>query len=267
MNHLNTNILNKSPWSLIRLGDGGLKFIHSYFFNDDQKLDTICRSEGIPKHLVYEILELWKFTINSSDYCDSPEVYFSGLFWNRLRGNMAPMSKHTIDLLARWRKVYSLFEIHPQKYCNPEINFLSCLDYLDKTLVDIIAHRKIAFITHFGKSLKEKLQKYCFCDVDIVEICGKNQNQFLSSFSFVLDTIKERCCNYDLWLVSAGELGRIYTGYIKEHGGRCFDVGSLSDYWSLGKLPIRLSYYMTPCEKNNMLLTLKPNAEKFKPFI
>ena len=46
------------------------------------------------------------------------------------------------------------------------------------------------------------------------------------------------------WLVAAGELGRIYSGTIKEHGGRAIDIGFIIEFWNGENLHPRLELYM-----------------------
>lgn len=53
-----------------------------------------------------------------------------------------------------------------------------------------------------------------------------------------MDIIKEKSSQYDLFLIGAGLLARVYCGEVKRNGGRVFDSGRLFDFWS-GKRDIR----------------------------
>ena len=38
---LEESIITKTPFSLVRFGDGGIKLIHSYFYNDTDQIEQI----------------------------------------------------------------------------------------------------------------------------------------------------------------------------------------------------------------------------------
>ena len=124
---LNDCIINKKPFSLIRLGDGGIKFIHSILYNDYEQLNEIIVKEGMPRNLIIEVLELWGYYGRQANYIDTPEVYFTNQFWPRLKGPKKLMNRKTRDRLHMWEELYNRAEIDNTNYCNPEINFLSIL--------------------------------------------------------------------------------------------------------------------------------------------
>ena len=52
---LNEHIIERKPFSLIRFGDGGLKFIYAVLNNDRYLLKYIHEKEGIPLERIIDI--------------------------------------------------------------------------------------------------------------------------------------------------------------------------------------------------------------------
>lgn len=260
------HIKNKIPWALCRFGDGGLKLIHSVLFNDQEQLQEIVKKEGIPLEKSSEIVDLWATSANICNYIDTPEVYFSGTFWPRVRKGRKPMHEETINKMKEWKKLHLLMGITNERYCNPEINFLSCLDTLDRSLLEIIENKNICCITAYPQVIvRDKLKMAR--KVDVVQIVENNQDHYHNSFNRVIVEIKSKASYYDLWLVAAGELGRIYTGIIKYKEGISFDIGSIIDYWCKGTIPLRLFWFLKSDEKNPLKLCLTNDGKEFENYI
>ena len=257
-------MIEKKPFSLIRFGDGGLKFIHAMLYNDFDQLNQIIRKEGLTREKLLEIFELWGHYTRNANYIDTPEVYSTEEFWPRLRGPDKPMNKKTREKFKVWKELYSCAEFDNENYCNPEINFLSILKrYKKRNILDIIKDKKICCITTFPE-VRDKLSNY---DVDIIQIVGHYENHYQNSFVNTIEAIKEKANEYDLFLIAAGELGRIYTGLIKEKGGRAFDIGFIIEYWIYSDIPIRLQQFLEVYEHDPLLLTMKEEAKKYEKFI
>lgn len=105
-----------------------------------------------------------------------------------------------------------------------------------------------------------------YFDLNIINIKGKFEQQFSKSFSKVIDCIDNDANKYDVWLVAAGELGRVYPGLIKFKGGRAFDIGSLIDLWCGEKIPSRLVPYLTKID-DSLKLKLTIEGEKYSKYI
>lgn len=265
LNELDEAINTKTPFSLMRLGDGGLKYIHAVMFNDIKQLNEISEKEGIPINSVDYILDLWKTSANLCDYIDSSQVYYTDYFWPRVRKNRQQMSKETISKMKGWLKLYRLAGFTNEKFCNPEINFLSCLDIYERGLLEIIKDKKVCCITsHDSSKIQKILSKY---NIDVLQVANQTGDQFKISFNNVVRDIDKRVKDYDIWLIAAGELGRIYTGLIKFYGGIAFDIGSLIDYWCLKVIPIRLSFFVKPSQKSNLKLSLTEDGEPYKEYL
>jgi len=252
---LNNCIEYKKPFSHIRFGDGGIKFLHSLFYTDLNQLAVICRKEGFPLDKCVDISELWGYYARRADFIDTPQIYFDGSFWPRLRAPGKQITDKTLERLLMWPDLYYRAEFDNDKYCNPESNYLMILRRNGKkNLLDIMKNRKICMITVWP-GLQYKLKEFGY-KVDTVQIVGHYQNQYDNSFEKVIEIIKETCKNYDLWLVAAGELGRIYSGIIKENNGRTIDIGFVAEFWQGKTIHPRLDLYMRRSQNNPLELKL-----------
>lgn len=149
MTDLKNHLTNKTPWSLVRWGDGFLKVAHAVVFNDENQLNNICLKEGIPLQKINKIMNLWKMSANISNFIDTPQVYLEENFWNRVRKKTKPMSRDTMLKIKNWRKIYELSSFTNKNFCNPEINFLSCLkDLEDLALPNILKGKKYVVLHH-----------------------------------------------------------------------------------------------------------------------
>jgi hypothetical protein len=268
MNRLSYAIVNKKSFGLIRFGDGTIKAIHSFLNNDYDQMNAISKQEGIPKELFERIIEFWKTSANYCDYIDSPEVYFTKRFWKRTKNlQKNEMSKKTIIRLKEWEQLYNKIGITNKNYCNPEINFLFCIISNSgfHTLPDILKYKKICIVTT-RSDVKEKLKKYDM-NIDIIKIVGKFEDQYHNSFNEVIQKIDDNATNYDLWLIAAGELGRIYPGFIKFKGGRAFDIGSLIDVWCGDDIPSRLKPYLIKTIHYPLKFSLTENGKEYLKYL
>ncbi len=267
LNDLNNCINNKKPFSLIRIGDGGAKLLKYICDNDIEKLKPICIKEGFPIDKSKLICDLWTKYINMSSYIDSPQVYFEDYFWDRIKRPDKKISSETKSLLKNWNIIYenANFKINKLKYCNPEINFLSCLRIsLQLNLIDILKNKNICCI-YTNIKIKNILNQICN-NIDVYKIPNQFENHYEKSkdvFSF----LKNNSDKYDLILVAAGEIGRIYSGYIKENNGRAFDIGSVLDSWINRQLPQRLQYFIRFSDNNIFEFELLDDAKKYEMYL
>lgn len=265
LNQLNSSIKNKNSFSLCRWGDGTLKAVCAFFNHETEQLLEISKQEGIPLEVFEKVIEYWKTSANICDYIDSPEVYFNGEFWGRTKKiGKKKISEQTYLKLKNWRQTYNSIGITNTNYCNPEINFLMCLaKFGSKSLPDLLKNKKICWITD-RTDVNKKLPNF---NIEILSISHKFENQYQNSFLKVINKIENDANKYDLWLISAGELGRMYPGLIKFQGGRALDVGSLVDFWCDGIMPSRLKPYMTTTIHNPLKLVLTNTGREFNKFI
>jgi len=239
---LKTCIQRKLPFSLIRFGDGGLKLIYYFLVKEKLLLEEIGAKEGIPPDKFPEVLREWTRGANAADFIDTPAVYFNKSFWPRVRKSITPIKPETAKLLLLWYELYCAIGIRNESYCNPEVNFLSCLRELgDNSLPSVISKLKtLLCITTYDRNALSA--KFGFLELDAITVPLQYQNHY-KIFNETMEQIRKRA-SCDLCLVAAGELGRIYTSEIKRVGGRAFDIGSLVDYWMTGDIPVRLQPFI-----------------------
>lgn len=252
----------KLPFSHIRFGDGGIKFIHSMLYNDLKQLATIVKKEGLPRHSLVEIFELWGYYARRADFVDTPEVYYTGKFWPRIKKPGKPINPETDEKMRDWVDLYERAEIDNDSYCNPESNCLMIIRMPGKrNLLDVLKGRKVCCIT-----AKPEI-KTLFPEWDIIKIVGQWEDQYKNSFKEVVKIIKSTARNYDVWLIAAGELGRLYSGIIKEYGGRCLDIGFVIEFWIDGFIHPRFHLFLNKALDNRFELVLTDEGKKYEQSI
>jgi hypothetical protein len=266
LNKLENCIQYKLPFSHIRFGDGGIKFLHGIIYNDEVQLRDIVFKEGLPQDQIIEIMELWAYYARQADFIDTPEVYLNGKFWPRIKALNKKISEHTQQRLEMWKELYNRAEFFNENYCNPESNYLMILRRFGKrNLLNVMKGRKICVI-----AVKREVRKLLIqqgYNVDLIKIVGHNQNQYRRSFSDVVKHIKKNARKYDFWLVAAGELGRIYSGIIKEEGGRTIDIGYVIELWLEKYLHSRLQPFLNFSLYSPLELVLTNEGKKYEEFI
>lgn len=261
-NKLENCIEYNLPFSHIRFGDGGIKFIHSLLYNDLEQLASIVQKEGLPRHNLVEMLELWGYYARRADFIDTPEVYYTGEFWPRIKKPGKPINKETDDKMMMWRELYSRAEFDNENYCNPESNCLMILRIPGKrNLLDFMKGKKVCCIT-----AKPEI-KSLIPQMDVIEIVGQWKNQYKNSFKQVVKIIKSVAKDYDFWLIAAGELGRLYSGIIKECGGRCLDIGFVLEFWINGYIHPRFHLFLNKSLDNRFELVLTDEGKKYERYI
>jgi len=248
LTELELSIINKKPFSLIRFGDGGIKFLHSIYYHDEKQLEDIIEREGLPGDRIPQFLTILGKYSRQANFIDTPEIYFTDYFWDKCKRGNKKVTKKTINRMKMWVDLYSRAEFDNDRFCNPEANYLMCtrIRTVKRNLLEIMKNRKICCISTW-KSVPPLMKKY---NIDIVNVCSHYENQYETSFTDVVTYIKKYINKYDLWLVAAGELGRIYSGLIKELNGVAVDIGFVIDYWETGMIPDRLLNFIQVCEKN-----------------
>jgi hypothetical protein len=165
-----------------------------------------------------------------------------------------------------WKVLYRNAEFDNENYCNPESNYLMLLrDVFDYNLLSLMKSRKIGIVT-----AKPQIESYLIdqgYNVEVIDIVGHYQDQYNNSFKKVISIIEKDAKKYDFWLIAAGELGRLYTGYIKECGGRAVDIGFVIEFWLGESLHNRLTMFMDRSSINPMEIELTEKGKTFKNFI
>ena len=267
LNKLEDCIERDIPFSHIRFGDGGLKYMAAVLIGDNKSLWDIVRKEGMPIERSVEILELWGYYARQADFIDSPQVYIDGFFWPRIKSEDKRISEGTARKLITWKEYYSRSEIDNENYCNPESNYLMTIRFAKnrKNILDLMKGRKVCIITA-RPGIKETLKTFGY-NVDVIQIVRQYEDHYKRSFKDTVYEIRERADKYDFWLIAAGELGRIYSGLIKEHGGRTIDIGFIIEFWLGWDLHPRLEMFLERNPDNYLETKLTPKGKVFARYI
>ena len=267
LDKLENCIENDIPFSHIRFGDGGLKYMAAILDGDIKNLKIILNKEGMPAERIVDILELWGYYARQADFVDTPQVYMDGYFWPRIKGKTKDISEGTSHKLITWKDYYSRCEIDNENYCNPESNYLMTLTspYHKRNLLDVMKDRKVCIITA-RPGIKATLQEFGY-NVDIIQIVKQYEDHYKRCFTDTIYQIRERASNYDFWLVAAGELGRLYSGVIKEYGGRTIDIGFVIEFWMGWDLHPRLEVFMERNPDNYLEALLTKRGQIFARYI
>lgn len=264
LENLENCIKYRIPFSHIRFGDGGIKFLDAILNANFEQMKIIIDKEGLPAARVVEIFELWGYYARNANYIDSPEVYFNDTFWPRVKKKGKPINAWTKEKMLAWKDLYHDSEFDNDSYCNPESNYLMTIRRpYHKNILDLMKGRKVALITA-KPEVGHVLGDY---SVDIIKIVAHYENQYKNSFHEVMDIISNAACNYDFWMVAAGELGRIYTGAIKESGGRAVDIGFIIEFWLGESLHPRITPYLERSESNGLELRLTDEGRSYERYI
>ena len=252
---IESSINKDKPFSLIRFGDGGLKLIHRYY--NGLPLGSISKKEGIPLWFFGELVEGWKKYANEANYIDSPLVYLDkeNIFHKRHK-----VSTNTKRLMNEWIELYKLVGFKNKNLCNPEIGFMLFTENAKKNIIDLIGFHSVCCITNFPE-IKNILTPYVD-GLTLKLIPGFYGGFYNKCFKSLATEIRREAKNYGLWLVGAGELGRLLTGLIKESGGRAIDIGKVFDVWVGQKINKRMRNILKFSKYHRLMFTIgDPNEE------
>ena len=68
-------------------------------------------------------------------------------------------------------------------------------------------------------------------------------------------------------MTAGGELGRIYSGLIKEHGGRTIDIGFVIEFWIGHDLHPRLNPFLIRNPDNCLETILNDKGKAFRRYL
>jgi hypothetical protein len=246
------SVNNEEPFSLIRFGDGGLKLIKRYY--DKEPLRPISEKEGIPLSFFDELIVGWRKYANEANYIDSPLFYMGDDIFSRRH----KVSTKTKKLMSQWKDIYSLIGFTNKNFCNPEIGFMLFAENTKRNLIDLIGFQDVCCITNFNE-IKDILLPYTD-GVTVKLIPGFYGDFYNARYESIVAEIKAEAKDYSLWLVGAGELGRLLTGLIKESGGIAIDIGKVFDVWVNRKINKRMRNILRLSKSHRLAFTIgNPN--------
>lgn len=222
LSKLDECINKKEPFSTIRLGDLGLRYLYDYFFDSKDFThvglnhpDLAMPSDKIGKELIRELIESMK----EADWVDHPDLY-----------------KGTLGDLYRWRgslnlinKIYEKAEIK-KPFCSSLQGCLAFIKDFEITLYDILKNRRIMYVGPFDEmSLLNKrkdlgIVKYGYYKLSL-------DSNHMIRYNVMNDFMKTyNPDDWDLVLVTGSLYGRTIIGRIKKAGGRAFDLGQAINF-------------------------------------
>ncbi len=220
LSNLNDCINKRKPFSTIRLGDLGLRYLYDYFFNEKdfthvgfKHPDLAIPNDKIGRKLIEELIESMK----KADYIDHPDLY-----------------KGALSDLYKWRgildwadEVYNKARIinNKTKFCSSLQGYLSFVFDFELNLYDIMKGRKILYVGPHD-SLEELNRRNPFQPKELGFYQLSLSNDFNERYEVMNNFTKNFDPNYwDLVLVTGSLYGRTIIGRIKKMGGRAFDLG------------------------------------------
>lgn len=250
------NHVEKSePFSLIRFGDGDLKFIKCFielkkqnvdFFEEyDGKLDCVWKGyqQGVTFEKFPYVWNMYRDVSNRANYISSFDLY---------KERKGGKNK---SLLERWKYYYNELGIVNTNYCETDVGFflfndMKLFKYLKKN------NKRVCFVTSLNNSF-DQFKKYDI-DYDVFSIPRANkvrnipgkkgyvndipkEKWHINFHEEIKEELKNKVKDYDIFFVGGGMLGRSYSDIIKEYGKVSVDVGKMINYWSDGYICSRFN--------------------------
>jgi len=231
---LDKHILKKQPFSTIRYGDGCLGIVCAYIAPDFVKkgkwsggqknriANSVMRQQGIPLKARLDICQRVVDAANNSNYIDCYDAFYTGI--GRSKG-LGFISSH-------WKEIHEAVGIKNSSYCSPYLHYMSIV-YGEYNLHNVMRNRTVFCISN-QIQICERLKWFSGAKkIDSYQIgrAGDKAN-YQERHRVIMSLIANNAKKYDLFLIGAGLLGKIYCDYIKKCGGVAFDAGRLFDLWS-----------------------------------
>jgi len=283
LKHLNSCIVHNKSFSTIRFGDACLFILSSTFCRQFEKgkgkiSNKIFDGLNIPPNKRLEIVQDLVKYANQADYVDAQSAVLVeipkflpimeefiksgntnfGQVWERLCLKTKGQGRGVGNVMSRWREIYKESGITNNSFCSPHLHSFSIIDG-EYNLFDIMKNRNIFCISN-NIEVCDRLQKKSGAkNIDYFRVVRRgSKKHYPLYYQNVMDIISKKAIKYDLFLIGAGLLGKIYCGYVKECGGRSFDAGRLFDVWK-GKNIRSIPARFLVMNKQKMLCERKKN--------
>ena len=149
-------------------------------------------------------------------------------------------------------------------FCSPEIGFLFFIQDIKNNLFNLMKDRKVCIIT-CRKNVTKRLQRENIdASTFLIPAVGKGHyNVFGTRVQQLQEYVRDK--RYDLYLISAGALGKGYSYHIKTSGGISVDIGQVDKFWVNGKIAARFKGILMKADPYTFKFTKK--GEKFRKFL
>lgn len=239
---LDNHIKEGKPFATTRFGDVGYGVVayykcpevipHCKKWNHGGIQRDILNMLGVPKKKIRPIVDRIVENANISNYIDSPAAYSYELAENNVPNSIG-------NLAAAWKKIHEAAGVTNTSYCSALVHYFTNVEG-EYNLFDVMQGRSVFCIgpnAHMLPRIQEESGAQVIDNYQIPKR-GKKGVHYRDHYHNIMDIIKEKSSQYDLFLIGAGLLARVYCGEVKRNGGRVFDSGRLFDFWA-GKRDVR----------------------------
>lgn len=228
MDHLRWAMHKKQPWSMMRLGDLGLRAMIDFYWNRKsfdhlivEHPDLAMPTPEIGVQLTEELIKNMK----EADWIDHPKLYkgaFHALYnW---RGVLTKADKvydeagFTHHTRPRQKGAHRML-------CCSLAGYLAFAKEFELTLYDIIKNKKVMYIGPYPelKNLNQRKNLHLVNTAYHQLSMSSNHWERYEVMNSFFD--KYNVNDWDLILVTGSLYGRTLIGRIKQEGGRAFDIG------------------------------------------
>lgn len=257
---LNQHIIDKKPFSTIRYGDGCLGIVCSFlspnFIKEGKWMggekngiaNSVMRQQGIPKRERSDICKKVVWAANEANYIDCYDSFFVDISRSKGLGFLA----------SNWKIIHENVGITNTSYCNPYLHYMSVVEN-EYNLFDVIKNRRVFCISNQIQVCNNLKKNSGAKVIDFYQIPRSGaKTQYPIHHPEIVSIITKKSNIYDIFLIGAGLLGKIYCGMVKDAGGRAFDSGRLFDLWSgIRKIDSVPKRFIKMCTKTMLAKRIK----------
>lgn len=233
LEELNRCIEQKEPFSNLRFGDAGLGIIAAFLCphvlpvgkwsgkRGERTSNNILGQLTIPVGKRERLCKRAVISANGANFIDSYDAYKF-------------IRSRRLGILARsWYEIHKESGITNDSYSSCFIHYFSIV-HGEYNLFDIMKGRRIFCITSRVIPLDRLKTMTGAKEINHYRVPrrGRKAGHYREHFGTVMRICRLNARNYDLFLVGAGFLGKIYCDQVRMFGGRAFDAGRLFDFWA-----------------------------------
>ncbi len=228
------HIERKEPFSTIRYGDAVFGMVASFFCpglitvgkwrgRKGRKFsNTIMGQLTIPKEKREAIMRRVVRAADNANYCDCFDAYY---YLDTKKG---------VGIIGRkWKEIHETAGITNENYCNPYVHYFSIVEG-ELNILNVIKGRKVFCISNnvqIANRLK-RLSGALSIETYMIPRRGRTGKHFRKHYEQIMSFIRNNAKKYDVFLIGAGLLGKVYCDEIKRRGGIAYDSGRLFDLWA-----------------------------------
>lgn len=235
---LNKHVKKRIPFSNIRLGDAcniilGMALTTDMFRGNFIDIRGKSRPYSKWRNSIIKIRhsfsnrELREIALQIVKYCNKAN-YIDSLTEYK---NYKWKPNLPIEIFSRWEEVHEKVGINNNtKYTSMFLNHLSVIGG-EYNILNVMKDRKVYFINNDADKVSKKFRNRCE-KVGFYKIHVRPRSHYRTQYKFIMKALPTLVPKYDLFIIGAGLLGKIYSGYIKELGGVSYDMGRVFRLWN-----------------------------------